>query len=255
MAPETSTRAPAADDDGDERVERWEARTEWPLVGVALVFLVAYATPVARPDAPPAVRSACAWVVALTWALFAVDYVGRLLVSRRRWRFVRRNVLDLAVVLLPMLRPLRLLMLVAALHKLNRAGRSRLRGQVVAYAVAGSALLVLVGALAITQAERGVEGSAIHNLGDGFWWALATMTTVGYGDMYPVTVVGRMVAVGVMLGGIALLGVVTATLASWLVEKVDESGEAQQAATRGQVEALAAEVRALRAELAARRDR
>jgi voltage-gated potassium channel len=44
------------------------------------------------------------------------------------------------------------------------------------------------------------------------------MTTVGYGDRYPVTAAGRLVAFGLMIGGIALLGTVTATLASWLVE-------------------------------------
>ncbi len=257
MAPETPDRhavgtPPTAVDRGNDRVERWEARTEWPLVGVAVVFLVAYAVPVAYPDAPTDVRTLCGRLVGLTWAVFAADYVGRLVVAQDRWRFVRRNLLDLAVVVLPMLRPLRLLMLVTAIHTINRASAGRLRGQVVVYAAAGSALVVLAGALAITKVERDVPGSAIANLGDGFWWALVTMTTVGYGDMYPVTVAGRIIAVGVMVGGIALLGVVTATLASWLVQKVDETTDEQHTATRGQVEALAAEVRALRAELAAR---
>lgn len=125
----------------------------------------------------------------------------------------------------------------------------------VAFAAAGTALLVLTGALAITQAERGAPGSSIANLGDGFWWAMVTMSTVGYGDMYPVTVVGRVVAVGMMLGGIALLGVVTATLASWLVEQVDATTEAEHHATRGQVEEMRAEMRAeLRAMRAALAD-
>ena len=52
------------------------------------------------------------------------------------------------------------------------------------------------------------------------WWAVVTVTTVGYGDFYPITVVGRLVAVGLMIGGIAVLGVVTASVASWLVEQV-----------------------------------
>jgi voltage-gated potassium channel len=253
MAPETSTtQVPARRDDGDERVERWETRMEWPLVGVAVVFLIAYAVPIASPDAHATVQTVCAWLVGLTWAVFAADYVGRLVVAEHRWRFVRRNVLDLLVVLLPMLRPLRLVMLATAIHKINRANAHRLRGRVVAYAAGGSALLILTGALAITQTERGVPESPIQNLGDGFWWALVTMATVGYGDMYPVTLAGRLIAVGVTIGGIALLGVVTATLASWLVQKVDETADEHHTATRGQVEALAAEVRALRAELAAR---
>lgn len=80
------------------------------------------------------------------------------------------------------------------------------------------------------------------------------MTTVGYGDQYPVTTVGRFIAAGLMVGGIALLGVVTATLASWMVHTVEEATEDEAAATRSQVNELAAEVRALRAELARARD-
>lgn len=77
------------------------------------------------------------------------------------------------------------------------------------------------------------------------------MTTVGYGDYSPVTAVGRAIAVGLMITGIALLGVVTATLASWIVERVGEQDDANQAATRAQVAELTREVASLRRELSA----
>jgi voltage-gated potassium channel len=70
------------------------------------------------------------------------------------------------------------------------------------------------------DAERSSRDANISDFGDAIWWAVSTMTTVGYGDHYPVTPVGRLVAFGLMIGGIALLGTVTATLASWLVETV-----------------------------------
>ena len=76
-----------------------------------------------------------------------------------------------------------------------------------------------------------------------------TITTVGYGDRYPTTAAGRIVAFGLMLSGIALLGVVTATLASWIIDPVREENQAERAATWAQVEALMAEVRLLRVEL------
>jgi voltage-gated potassium channel len=64
------------------------------------------------------------------------------------------------------------------------------------------------------------------------------MTTVGYGDFSPVTSPGRLIAGGLMLGGVALLGVVTATLASWIVERVAQHEEDTQIATRGEIRAL-----------------
>jgi voltage-gated potassium channel len=104
-------------------------------------------------------------------------------------------------------------------------------------------------AAAYVDAERGAPGATITDLGDGLWWAVATMTTVGYGDVYPVTGVGRIVAVCLMAAGIALLGVVTAMLASWLIERVSETSEAGQAATRAQVADLQRQVRELAAAL------
>lgn len=211
------------------RVERWERRAEIPLMTIAVVFLIAYAVPIVRPSVSDDVRFWCEVVVNVTWALFAVDYVVRLVLTDRRGQFVRRNLFDLAIIVLPLLRPLRLLRLVVLLRVLNRVGRQTMRGKVVVYAVGGAALLLLVGGLAVTEAEMAEPGSPIGDFGDGLWWAVTTMTTVGYGDVYPATTTGRFVAFALMLGGVALLGVVTATLASWLVSSVADGASAEAA--------------------------
>jgi voltage-gated potassium channel len=228
---------------------RWEARAEVPLTAAAVLFLVAYAWPILEPDLPPSWRSTLLAVTWATWVLFAVDYLARLVLSEQRRSFVRHNLLDLVVVAVPLLRPLRLLRLVTLLSVLNRHAGARLRGKVVSYAVGGTVLLVLVGALAGLDAERRSPESNITTFGDAVWWALATITTVGYGDQYPVTPTGRAVAGALMLAGVALLGTITAALASWLVERVTAHAEVEQTATRRDVELLIGEVAALREEL------
>ncbi len=230
-------------------MDQWQSRTEWPLAGAALLFLAAYALPIMEPGIPAWLGNVCTVVAGLVWVLFAVDYAVRVHLAERRREYVRKHLFDLAIIVLPLLRPLQLLRLVTLLTILNRAGSHQLRGRVVTYLAGGTILLVLCGGLAITDAERGHPEATIQSVGDGLWWAVVTMTTVGYGDAYPVTGTGRAIAVALMFGGIALLGVVTATFASWLVEKVSELTDEDQAATRKQVDALAAEVRALREEL------
>ncbi|WP_205859494.1 potassium channel family protein [Phycicoccus flavus] len=231
----------------DARRERWERAGEWPLTVAALVFLLAYSWPILDPGLARTwvtVTDVLSWVA---WAMFAVDYLVRLLLSTHRARFVRRNVLDLAVVLLPLLRPLRLLRLITLLGVLNRRAGGSLRGRVSVY-VAGSALAVMfVASLAVLDAERGAEGANITSFGDALWWAATTVTTVGYGDTYPVTTQGRFVAAGLMLAGIALIGVVTATLASWLVDQVREIEDTSRTATEADVDGLRAEIAELRA--------
>ena len=230
--------------------ERWERAVEIPLAVAALAFLVAYAVPIIWPATSVGWRQVCQVTVTVVWVLFVVDYAVRLAVTTDRKQFVVHNLFDLAVIALPVLRPLRLLRLVALLAVLNRTSARTLRGRVVVYVVGGTLLLLFVGALAVTDAERGAPGATIHGFGDGLWWAVTTMTTVGYGDIYPVTMTGRFVAVALMVGGIALLGVVTATLASWLVDRVAAESQVEQAATRAQVESLARRVDELHARLA-----
>jgi voltage-gated potassium channel len=81
-----------------------------------------------------------------------------------------------------------------------------------------SILIAYIAAVQITITERGVEGSNIKSFGDGLWWAVTTVTTVGYGDKFPTTSVGRVTAVGLMLVGISLMGVITASVAAWFVK-------------------------------------
>nr|WTC12893.1 potassium channel family protein [Streptomyces anthocyanicus] len=227
----------------------WERRTQGPLLALAVLFAVAYALPVVMPDAPEQLLFACHvanWVV---WAAFAIDYAVRLWLSEDRLRFVRSHPLALLAVLLPLLRPLRLLKLVSMLLLAGQRARMASQVRVTTY-VAGSCLGLLVfGALAALEVERGRPGASIQTLGDALWWAFTTMTTVGYGDMAPTTGLGRLLAIGLMLSGIALLGVVTANIAAWFISRF-ERDDAEERRQTAAIEALTEEVRALRAQVA-----
>lgn len=229
--------------------ERWVQRTSWPLLGAALLFFVAYALPILRLELPDWVAAVCRAVVWITWALFALDYLVRLVLVPKKWRFIGRHWLDLIFIVLPVLRPLALLRLVTVFLVIDRHAGARLRERIGIYIAGGTVLLVFAASVAVLDVERGAPGATITNFGDAVWWACATITTVGYGDVYPVTLLGRVIAVGLMIGGISLLGIVTASFASWLVELVSQPARASRA-SRTEPAELKGEVARLRAELA-----
>jgi voltage-gated potassium channel len=197
-------------------------------MALALAFLTAYAAPILQPSLPPSAVQSANTVQWFTWAVFAVDYVVRLNLARDRRYFVRHNPLDLAAVLLPLLRPLRLLRIFSAALLMSQRAQVSTRYKVTTYVCGTAVLGVLLAALAVLDAERGEPGANIETPADALWWALVTVTTVGYGDTYPVTTVGRLVAVLLMVTGIALLGVITANVAAWFVERFNETEEKTQ---------------------------
>jgi voltage-gated potassium channel len=226
----------------------WERRTRWPLAGAAIVFLAAYAIEVLA-DPRGGARTVCSVIVNVTWAMFIVDYLVSLALAEHRGRWFVRHLLDLAAIALPFLRPLRLLRLVHLFRVLQHTTGTAVRGRVTVYVVATTSLLVFVSALAVFDVERHAPDATITSFGDALWWSIVTITTVGYGDLTPVTVVGRLIATGVMICGIALLGVVTATIASWIVEQVGRRNEDAQTATRRDLRTLTDEIRGLREQL------
>jgi voltage-gated potassium channel len=102
-----------------------------------------------------------------------------------------------------------------------------------------SILLVLFSSIAILQFETTPEGN-IHTPQDALWWAFATVTTVGYGDKFPVTTEGRMVAAVLMTAGVGLFGSFTGLVASWILtpSKKDEEQDSELVLLRAQVEAI-----------------
>lgn len=242
----------------------WERRTAPALLVLTIIFLAAYAAPIIWVGLPSEVRRWCDLVQLAIWGVFVVDYCTRLLISANRRRFFFTHLLDLVTVVIPLLRPLRLLRVFALVTVLTRriAVHSR-TARVTAYAISGAGVLWLVGGLAITDAERGSDGATIDSVADGWWWAGVTMSTVGYGDTYPTTGTGRVIAGGLMLAGVALVGVVTAAVASWFVgqfkdvedalgQEFDEAGTAL-AEVSTKLDMLAAQVASLQSELAQQR--
>jgi voltage-gated potassium channel len=239
--------------EGESRLQRWERHMEWPLATVAVVFLAAYSIRVLA-ETQGTVDTVLTAIMWITYAAFVIDYVVRLILASDRGRWFLRHILDLLIVALPLLRPLRLLRVVVLVVALQKAIGGAFRGRIVVYTVSATVLLIYVASLAILEEERYVPESSIANFGDAVWWSLTTITTVGYGNQEPVTTVGRLIAAVLMIGGISLVGLVTATLASWIVERVAEEDTAAQVATSAQIDAFrsdtAQQLAALQAEIA-----
>jgi len=210
----------------EEALARFEAGTELPLLALALGMIPLLLAPLVfdLSESAEAAITAADWMI---WAAFAGEYVVRLVLSPAKWRFVRREWLSLALIALPFLRPLRivrsaralrLLRLVRLASFLGKGGGSAKRlltRHHLHYTLFVTLLVLLGGATAVLAFEEGATDASIGSLGDALWWAVTTMTTVGYGDLYPVTPGGRGVAVFMMLAGIAVFGVITANVASF----------------------------------------
>src|SRR6204780_4504542 len=230
--------------DSETKLQRWERHAEWPLAGAAVLFLVLFSRQVlAQPQGREAhIVWAVNWAI---WALFVLDYVVRLCLAGNRWHWFLRHLLDFAIVALPILRPLRLLRLLVLIEVLQKAVGDAFRGRIVVYTVSGVVLLIYTASMAVFEKERYLHGPTINSFGKAIWCSITTVTTVGYGDVYPVSNAGRIISVLLMIGGISLVGVVTAALASWIIESVAEEETATQAATVAHVEELRNEIRAL----------
>lgn len=166
---------------------------------------------------------------AIYW-LFAIDVVMRLIYIGKdilTWAgvigFVRENWLALLALLLPAFRALRVLRVVIVLRGLQPFLRTR-SSRVGTIVGVTFPLILYTAALSVLEAERYAEGANITNFLDALWWAIASVTTVGYGDRFPVTADGRLIATFLMVIGIGLFSALTALLAAWVMgEKNQES--------------------------------
>lgn len=229
-------------------LERWERQAQWPMGAVALVFLAVYSVRVlGHPQG---------WATHLidvltygTWAIFVVDYLVRLWLAPNRRDWFVRHLLDLAIVALPMLQPLRVMRLIVLIGALQKVIGTAIHGRALAYAIASGVIVVYAASLAELQAERYAPHATITSLGRALWWSMTTITTVGYGNEFPITATGRIIAVLLMIAGITVLGIITAALASLMVRRVVTEDAGPKAPTADEIAALRDEIRALREQL------
>lgn len=232
----------------EPEIEEWERRTAWPLSIAAILFLTSYAWPILDTGISSAWELLCSITGLTMWLVFAIDYLIRLKISKNRWHYIRTHIFDLLVVLLPAFRPLRALALVNLLRIANLRAKVSIHSQVVWHIPLVMTLVLCIASLATLDAERGHPNATIVSFGDAFWWASVTVATVGYGDVYPVTATGRVIAVTLMLIGVALVGVVTASVASWFLDRGQH--DRLQTASRSDIDLLRTEIAELKAELA-----
>jgi len=190
---------------GPGRLAEYEAKTQQPLdlLALATLWLVVVPWGDFGHDVVPLVL---AFRVALS-AVYGIDITIRSALAPRHVRYALTHPLALVAVILPPVRVLFSFRLVRSMFR---------RGHLSRFLVA-AAVLVLNGAVIVYLFERHAPHSNIHTLGDAVWWAFVTVTTVGYGDYYPVTTWGRITACFIMGTGLLTLAVITAQVASSFV--------------------------------------
>lgn len=200
---------------------KWEKYTTLPMIFLSFIFLVGYSVLI-LDDRP--VKQGFDWyifiVLGFIWLAFIVDYFVRLVLSANKRVFLKRNVIDLISMIIPFARPFLLLMYLSRLRIFRGRGGTSVRGRLIVYALSFAVMYIYVISIAEYAAERDAPNATITNYGDAVWWAMETISTVGYGDMIPVTLWGRIFASMLMLGGMVIVGAATGTAVSFLNEKV-----------------------------------
>jgi voltage-gated potassium channel len=199
---------------------------DWTLTTLALAFLVAYSYPAFVEVIPASTQTNLDLVQWVSWVAFAADLLFAIAKSDDKIQFLKKHPLEILAVLLPFLRPLRLLRFISfgtlVFDRVNLGKSVSISVKVITTAL----FLTYLATIEITLAERGQPGATVLNVGDGFWWAITTLTTVGYGDIYPTTTQGRVIAIGLMISGICVLATISATIAAWFVKMTqDDSGQ------------------------------
>ncbi len=220
----------------EELVNRLERITELPLLVLSFVMIPLLIGPLLW-ELSPGEETTFLVLDYFIWALFAVDLIVKLAIAPHRGNYMRRHWLEVLVVVVPFFRPLRIIRIFVYG---SRAWVGMRRLVNVDFLLVYGIGLVIIAATVVASVEGGV-GATINSFADSLWWAVVTITTVGYGDMVPITLVGKAVAVILMLGGIAFFSGITANLASFLIKSKDKGNQ--------DISRLVKEVEGLRQEL------
>lgn len=231
---------------GEKNLAAWEERSSRPMFVASVLYLLAFAAPIMSTRIQEPYDAYLNIIQMILWGLFAADYCIRLYLAPRRLYFITHNLMNLAIVLLPAWRIVSFLAMIYMTANRQYKRLSELAMKLFGY----TAIFIIMFALAIYSVESSEPGAMIRDLPTAYWWTFTTLATVGYGDVYPITGIGRVIAVVVMLYGVGMVAVATGALASWIIEKIGGREEQEYPATKADVDDLRQEISELRALLA-----
>lgn len=158
------------------------------------------------------------------WLIFFIDVSIRFIKSKSKWNYIKKNPFDI-IAIIPLdnifrvARLARLIRLLRTLAIFNRTSFYKvLKTNSLDKVIVATSLLIFLSAIPIKKVEPGIE-----TYGDAVWWAIVTTTTVGYGDISPVTGLGRFIALILMIFGIGLLGMITGSIATFFIGQGKEN--------------------------------
>jgi len=188
------------------------------------------------------------WII---WAVFVVELVTVLVIAERRMAALRAHWLDVAIVVLtiPLLGKTLAWLRFARFVRLLRFGVIVGRALQAERRISSGDTLRIASILTVTAiciagaAQAAFDSHEFKSLWDGIWWAVTTTTTVGYGDLYPTTVQGRIIGMALMFVGLGFLSLLTASIASRFVKQERGSEHDEIMETLRRIEAEVADLK------------
>ncbi|MEJ2554412.1 MAG: ion channel, partial [Gammaproteobacteria bacterium] len=211
-----------------ERAQRWGRYFEWPLVGIALWIPVIWYFEVAQHMTSVLVVISD-WLI---WLVFVIETVVLTALVRDKRHYLLTNWMNLVIIAagLPILwnyaplaialRSFRLLLVVGVAFSLSRTMRKLLARNKLGYTLIVAGIVMVISGLIIASVDP-----AFHSPGEGIWWALVTMSTVGYGDVVPTTTAGKVFAGFLILLGLGFFSLLTASISAFMVDREMEEGD------------------------------
>ena len=200
---------------------QWSGKTNLPMAILGVIYLAIYSLQVVFSSQVQLV-SVLENASNIIWGVFAIDVVIRLFAAESVSKFLKSSWLEILAMMIPFMRILRFFRIVVAVRGLRPFLKTRI-------AATGTYILFLLpltwftGAVAVLDAEKNSPDASIGSLPDALWWSLATITTVGYGEFYPSTFEGKLVAGVLMIMGIALFSAGAGMFASWIMGEKDKA--------------------------------
>jgi voltage-gated potassium channel len=202
-------------------VDRIERVTKYPMAVLGVAWLV-IAIVILTTDAHGSASKALVASLFGLWTLLLAEYAVRLVLSPDRRGYLKRRWVEPVTVVVPPFQGWHVLgveKVTLLVHEGELRVEAILKHHSLFRVLIAAAGTLILGAWLVLLFEENAKGSNIHNYANALWWAIVTVTTVGYGDRFPVTEGGRVVAVVLMLVGIGLIGVLTATVASVFIKE------------------------------------